>query len=362
MKQNGKIADLFAAVLELNPAERAVFLEKECGGDSSVRSEIEELLRAYEQAQSNSFLSASAIELEAKHFAGEEIDSRVGQTFGHYKILEKIGAGGMGAIYLAERDDDAFHKKVAVKIIKRGMDTDAILRRFRNERQILANLEHPNIARLLDGGTTEDGLPFLVTEFVEGLPIDKFCRTNNLSEREKIALFRTVCSAVAFAHRNLVVHRDLKPSNILVTAEGEPKLLDFGIAKLVGEAESEIATHTHLRVTTPAYASPEQTAGKAITTATDVYSLGVILHELLTGKRPLSCVSSQPSVENGGGQMTRDKGLRLKGELRNIVAQALRTEPERRYSSVAIARKYANPERNGFRHGSRRHRLQRRAA
>jgi tRNA A-37 threonylcarbamoyl transferase component Bud32 len=326
MKENGKTADLFAAALEINTGERARFLSAECGADTDLRREVEDLVNAYKIAETDGFLQSSALEIEAANFESEDADARIDQTLGRYKIVERIGSGGMGAIYLAVREDGEFQKRAAVKIIKRGMDTEAILRRFRSERQILARLEHPNIARLLDGGTTADGLPYLVMEYVEGAPIDEYCRRNNLPEREKIELFRIVCAAVAFAHRNLIVHRDLKPSNVLVTKDGEPKLLDFGIAKLLDE--TEFATQTHLRVLTPAYASPEQAAGENVTTATDVYSLGVVLHELLTGIRPFST-----GATNNEPRKTSQK---LKGELSNIVAKALRREPERRYSSIEI--------------------------
>ena len=215
--------------------------------------------------------------------------SEAGRSVGSYRILSEVGHGGMGAVYLAVRDDDEFRKRVAIKLLRRGMATDDLVRRFRNERQILASIDHPHIAKLLDGGTTEEGFPYFLMEYVEGEPIDRYCDSHGLSVGERLELFRTVCAAVHFAHQNLVVHRDLKPGNILVTADGVVKLLDFGIAKLLRpELYSDRAGATRLeeRLLTPEYASPEQARGEAITTASDVYSLGVLLYELLTGHLP----------------------------------------------------------------------------
>ena len=222
-------------------------------------------------------------------------EQMVGQRIGPYKVIREIAHGGMGAVYLAFRADDEYQKQVAIKLIKRGMDTDLIIRRFRNERQILANLDHPNIARLIDGGTTEDGLPYFIMDHVEGLPIDAYCDAHKLSIAEQLKLFRTVCSAVEYAHQHHVIHRDLKPSNILVTAEGVPKLLDFGIAKVLNpEPPFQTVESVGLRPMTPDYASPEQVRGETITPASDVYSLGVLLYELLTGHRPYRVKSRTP--------------------------------------------------------------------
>ena len=209
----------------------------------------------------------------------------VERRIGAYRVLRELGHGGMGTVYLAARADDQYQKRVAIKVV-RGLDSDQIVRHFRRERQILAALDHPNIARLLDGGTTEDGLPYFVMERVEGEAIDSFCDGRKLSVQERLRLFQGVCAAVQYAHQNLVVHRDLKPKNILVDAQGVPKLLDFGIAKLLNpEISGEAATGTVLAMT-PEYASPEQMRGQPITTATDVYSLGVVLYELLTHQVP----------------------------------------------------------------------------
>src|SRR5258706_6614658 len=231
-----------------------------------------------------------------------------------YRVLGEMGQGEMGTVYLAARADDAFQKLVAIKIIRRGLDTDDIIQRFRSERQILATLDHPNIARLLDGGSTDDGLPYFVMEHIEGKPIDVYCDERNLNIIERLKLFRGVCAAVSYAHQNLVVHRDIKPGNVVVTKEGVPRLLDFGIAKLVtpGTSQSE-NTVTGLRLLTPEYASPEQIRGETITTSSDVYSLGVLLYELLTGHRPYRLSGPNPSEVDGplcGGGAQRPRGPR----------------------------------------------------
>ncbi len=301
--------------------------------------------------------------------------SEAGRSFGSYRILNEVGHGGMGAVYLAVRDDDEFKKRVAIKLLRRGMATDDLVRRFRNERQILASIDHPNIARLLDGGTTEEGLPYFLMEYVEGEPIDRYCDGHGLSVGERLELFRTVCAAVHFAHQNLVVHRDLKPGNILVTADGVVKLLDFGIAKLLRpELYSDRAGATRLeeRLLTPDYASPEQARGETVTTASDVYSLGVLLYELLTGhlpyrlsglslhevsrvigevdpRKPSTVIGEVEERTQADGTTTKvtpelvsrtregrpDKlQRRLAGDLDAIVMKAMRKEPQRRYGSA----------------------------
>ncbi|HEX2269776.1 MAG TPA: serine/threonine-protein kinase [Pyrinomonadaceae bacterium] len=263
-----------------------------------------------------------------------------------FRILRPIGSGGMGTVYLAEHAGDGFKQLVAIKLIKRGMDTSAVLKRFLMERRILAELNHPNIARMLDGGSTEDGLPYFVMEYVEGDEIRKYANANNLGLEQRLELFRTVCSAVASAHQRLVIHRDIKPTNILVGKDGQPKLLDFGIAKLISpDWNSDEATLTQFRVLTPEYASPEQMDGSTVSTATDVYSLGVVLYELLTGCRPFSFRQTdgraiadialrteppKPSVIT----VASVEPSRLRGDLDNIILKAIRHEPERRYQSV----------------------------
>lgn len=353
-----KINELFHQTVGLQKNERAEVLASE---NDFVREEINALIASHESL--DDFIAESAV----AEF-GLEAKSLVGSRIGRYKLLEIIGAGGMGTVYLAEKD--GFEKQFAIKLIKRGMDTDAILRRFHLERQILSRLEHPNIARILDGGTTDDGLPFFVMEYVKGVPINRYCDNNGLRSKERLKLLRQVCSAVQHAHQNLIIHRDIKPSNIIVTDDGVPKLLDFGIAKLLDPQEYE-NTETQARVFTPEYASPEQLSGLPVTTATDVYSLGVVLYELLCGQRPFlsnlkshqeivnliltaepirpSLVSNYSSAENGRNNKKTNSATSntspnfknsnlnskaLRGDLDNIVLKALRKESERRYQSV----------------------------
>ncbi|MDQ3043197.1 MAG: protein kinase, partial [Acidobacteriota bacterium] len=277
-----------------------------------------------------------------------EIDSYLGKRVGIYRLQKKIGKGGMGAVYSASRVDGEFHQKVAVKLIKRGMDTDFVLNRFRHERQILASLEHPFIARLLDGGTTTDGLPYFVMDFIMGEPLIEFAVKNTLDLRGRLELFRRVCEAVHFAHRKQIVHRDLKPSNILVTANGTPKLLDFGIAKILNPDEGDetlMPTQTQMRLMTAEYAAPEQIRGEEITPATDVYSLGVLLYELLTGARPYKFTSRAPyevarviceqEVESPKAKVHSLKAEdNISEDLSNIILKSLRKKPDERYASV----------------------------
>jgi serine/threonine protein kinase len=284
-----RVCFLLAAILP--PKERKKVLAKVCNSDNNLRHEVETLIKAEEE---NHGQLAKAVESAAKNFfiGADSTPKQIGK----YRILREIGRGGMGAVYLASREDE-IKKRVAIKVIKRGMDTEDILRRFRNERQILAALDHQNIARLLDSGTTDDGLPYFVMEYIKGNPLLEYCEQNKLSTMERLKLFRQICAAVAFAHPNLVVHRDLKPSNILVTADGMPKLLDFGIAKMLNpeiSGQTLSPTATAVRLMTPEYASPEQVRGDAITTASDVYSLRVLLYELLTGHRPYQIKKHTP--------------------------------------------------------------------
>ena len=280
-----RVKALFEAAVNLEPPERASLLAKECNGNDALRREIESLLES--DSRTDGFIEQAILEIPRDLFAETPEDSLAGRQFGAYQIIREIGRGGLGAVYLAARADDEYRKEVAIKLVRRGLDTADILRRFRNERQILAQLDHPNIARLIDGGTTSEGLPYFVMDYVNGEPIGAYCDGHGLSTTERLKIFRKVCAAVTYAHQNLVIHRDLKPSNILVAAHGEPKLLDFGIAKLLGEDEEALApTMAGQRVMTPEYASPEQVRGEKITTASDVYSLGVLLYELLTGRRP----------------------------------------------------------------------------
>src|SRR5947208_14533513 len=266
-----QIEALFEQSLELPETERGKFLEKRCNGDEELRREVESLLQSH--ARAGTFIDKRSLFLSDEESEATGAAAAAGELIGAYRVLREIGRGGMGTVYLAERADQQYEKQVAIKLIKRGMDTDSVLRHFRNERQILAGFDHPNIARLFDGGTTEDGLPYFVMEYIEGLPIDEYCNQHALAIPERLKLFREVCAAVSYAHRHLVVHRDIKRSNILVTADGVPKLLDFGIAKILqtGESAPTFATMTGQRLMTPEYASPEQVRGEPVTTATDVY-------------------------------------------------------------------------------------------
>ncbi len=281
------IQDLFCKGIELDPADRASFLTRMCGRDADLRDEVADLIESHEHAPD--LLEESAAELLAGLSPTDHQESMEGRSLGPYRIDRKIASGGMGEVWLAERIDGEFEKKVAVKVIRRGLDSKEIQRQFHRERQTLARLEHANIARLLDGGTTDDGRPYLVMEYVEGKPIDAYCDEKSLSTRDRLELFREVCSAVDYAHHRLILHRDLKPTNILVTKSGEVKLLDFGVAKLL-EPETDGArnntTVPEFRFMTPEYACPEQLRSEASTIASDVYSLGVILYELLSGRRP----------------------------------------------------------------------------
>ncbi len=354
-----QVKELLAPALEMDARQRSAYLDQVCDQDSSLRRELDSLVAAAENAAPDI--------LDHGVFPGTELlppDSWVGHRVGSYKIVEKIGAGGMGEVYRAFRADDEYRQQVAVKLVRSGDRSGLIVSRFKNERQILATLDHPNIARLLDGGTTDNGLPYFIMELIEGQPIDKFCEEKGLSVQQRLELFLQVCSAVQYAHRHLIIHRDIKPGNILVTADGVPKLLDFGIAKILDSSavDNVTPTVTVFQVLTPTYASPEQIKGQNITTATDVYSLGVVLYELLTGyspyqlpaatpdelsravreaepKRPSDRCMDRVTANQGGSTSTAPENtdkLRksLQGDLDNIVLMALRKEPERRYSSI----------------------------
>ena len=366
-----QVKTIFQSALEIPTEKRAKFLDEACGQDVALRAEVQSLLDSHEEA--SQFIEEPADELGYKVLENAANQNLTGKQFGPYQIERELSRGGMGVVYLAARADKAFEKQVAIKIIKRGMDTDEIIRRFQQERQTLANLDHQYIAKLLDGGSTEDGAPFLVMEYIDGLPIDQYCDDNKLTTVQRLQLFRKVCAAVQYAHQNLIIHRDLKPGNILVTSDGKPRLLDFGIAKLLAPASSQdsiLHTQTEQRILTPEYASPEQVVGAALTTASDVYSLGVLLYRLLTGHRPYRYQTQQelidaikneepekPSIvirrtedaesQNDQGKQitpesiseTRDGSpeklrRRLSGDVDNIVLKALRKEPQRRYAFV----------------------------
>jgi serine/threonine-protein kinase len=279
--------------LALPADERKAFVEKVCAHDPILKEELSSLLQTSEAATDH--LGQMAHRLASEMQKHSSLD---GTTIGAYQIIRHLGEGGMGEVYLAARKDADFEQQVALKIIRKGHIQEDLLRRFKAERQILAHLHHPNIAQLLDGGTTKDGLPFLVMEYIEGIPIIEYCDRHKLDIRQRLELFRDVCAAVQHAHQNLVIHRDIKPSNILVTSEGHVKLLDFGIAKVLSENRLSIfETQADLQMLTPAYASPEMVSGEPITTASDLYSLGILLYELLTGIHPLKKFGSQTHLE-----------------------------------------------------------------
>ena len=364
-----QVKQILGDALERPPEARASFLTSACGGDNQLRHEVEMLLDAYEQAEAENALEGALFDrdfiqeaLDLDH-AGSRTSGQAGQRVGRYRLIEEIGRGGMGSVYRAERADGLFEQEVAVKLMRRGLEALALQRRFEQERQILARLRHEGIAHLLDGGVTDEGQPYLVMEYVNGLPITAYADRYSLSAEERIALFRDVCAAAHYAHQNLIIHRDLKPSNILVTdvgraPGGDPrvKLLDFGIARLIGDKEASDdapLTQTGVRVMTFEYAAPEQIRSEPVTTATDVYALGILLYELLTGQRPYDVSGLSPSeVERvicttmpsrpstavpqlAASAQTRAARRRLRGDLDNIVLKALRKEPDRRYASVA---------------------------
>ena len=364
-----RVEEVLEGALEQPLEARTAYLEAEVGGEPEVRRQVETLLLSEESAVH--FIERPIFSLPVRPL---ESDFEEGSRIGAYRVLRPIGQGGMGKVYLAERADETFEKKVAIKVLRRGRDSAEIVRRFRHERQILAQLDHPNIAKLLDGGTTVDGRPYFVLEYVQGVRIDHYCDGQQLSISERVRLFRKVCAAVGFAHQNLVIHRDLKPGNILVNASGEPVLLDFGIAKLLdgalsGTAEPTVLTETGSQPMTPRYASPEQIEGRPVTTASDVYSLGILLYELLTGhrtyatagvsfaelrriicetepERPSAVVGqvaerreqSQPAtpetVSSVRASDPRSLKRQLAGDLDSITLKALRKEPRHRYATV----------------------------
>jgi len=335
-----QIEEIFLDAVEISDgAERARFLREKCGTDADLLKEVENLIRQDEDA-GTSMLEPLVERSGIFAFADlGESDPAIGSRVGNYEILGEIGAGGMGAVYLATRADGIFRKRVAVKIVKRGMDTRHIRRRFRQERQILAALDHPFITPLIDGGTTADGLPFFVMEFIEGERLFDYCDREKLNLRDRLTLFLKICAAVEYAHTQKVVHRDLKPSNILIKANGTPHLLDFGIAKVLDpELHPDTLiepTATNFRMMTPEYASPEQIRGEAVTPLSDLYSLGVLLYELLTGHRPYRLQNRTP--QEIARVVCEEEVVPLSdlGDLERIILKALRKKPKERYDSVA---------------------------
>lgn len=352
-----KIRELFDKASNLNAVEREVFLNQECANELELKKEILSLLDSLENTKDFLEEASTIVEQNKNNFTDPYIDKQIG----NYLIDGEAGVGGMGIVYTGRRNDKEFEQKVAIKILKHGITSEYLLKRFQIERQTLANLQHQNIARLLDGGRTIDGLPYLVMEFIDGIPITEFCHQKKLSLEEKLKLFREVCTAVQYAHQNLIVHRDLKPGNILVTKDGIPKLLDFGIAKLIDEElvdNNEGLTRTGVWHLTPEYASPEQIKGEKITTASDIYSLGVLLYQILTGYQPYKISNNSPAVISKiiteeiiqkPSEKVKDKlrehaesnlflndkiSNQLKGDLDNIVSKAMHKDPARRYVSV----------------------------
>ncbi len=367
-KRWNQVKEIVASALERMPDERPDFLRIACGEDAELRSEVDSLLSNHDSADSLLEESpvANIFTFPAKVMVGKQI--------GSYRILGETGQGGMAVVYLAERADQEYRKRVAIKMVKPGPNHKEIIHRFRNERQTLAALDHPHIVKLLDGGTTEEGWPYLVMDFVEGIPIDQYCDNRRLAIRERLQLFRIVCQVVHYAHEHMVIHRDLKPSNILMASDGAPRLLDFGIAKLLSPEylQTAVVTTGDWPPMTPEYASPEQVRGHVVTKATDIYSLGVLLYELLTGHRPLKvgrhsrleierlvCEEEpqRPStvvrtteedssdgnpgtfitpelVSENRGSEPAELEHQLRGDLDTIVIKALRKEPERRFASA----------------------------
>jgi serine/threonine protein kinase len=340
-----RIQEIFLEATDLPPAERAAFLDRTCNDDQEVRMEVESLLCA--DATGASAVCA-AIESEVTSMVDES--SLVDARLGSYRLLKEIGRGGMGTVYLAERADGQFQKQVAVKMVRPGMDTEFILARFRRERQVLGRLDHPNIGRLLDGGTARNGTPYFVMEYIDGDRITRYCESKTLGVEQRLRLFLRVCSAVHYAHLQFVVHRDIKPGNILVDSKGQPKLLDFGICKLLyreADGDGQRTDGLGARLLTPQYASPEQVRGEPVTIASDVYSLGAVFYELMTGARPhvfpeltpqvvekVVCEQDVIAPSEAARRGNEKLAARLRGDLDTIILRAMCKEPARRYETV----------------------------
>lgn len=336
-----RIEAVFEQAIELPERERSGFLDRACGGDAELRGEVAVLL-ANAAPTSGALRDAIVAEIEMVTRSAAPA-AQIGRRFGPFRLIRLLGEGGMGAVYLAERDDAQFAQRVALKILSRSVGSPAAIARFRDERQILAALQHPSIVRLLDGGSTEDGLPYLVMEYIAGTAITEYADAQKLSVRDRVVLVRRVCAALHYAHQNLVIHRDIKPGNILVDQDGVPKILDFGIAKLLAplaDFAPEAQTRTGFALFTPEYASPEQARGDVVSTATDVYSVGGLLYVLVTGRPPhvaeggmletlrVICEIDPPRPSTIGPRRE------LVGDLDNIILKALHKDPDQRYASI----------------------------
>jgi len=366
-----KVNEIVDTALDFEEEKRETYIQEQCQDNQHLKRQVTELLKSIKQSDTENFLENTgdypqhlAREISEENIR-EESSALIGTTIGRYKLSDLIGHGGMGSVFLAERADEAYNQKVALKLMRRGMDTPTNIARFRRERQILANLDHPNIARLLDGGITEDGLPYIVMEYVEGKPILEYCDLRCLDINQRLTLFSSVCEAIQHAHNNAVIHRDLKPSNIMVSPDGEVKVLDFGIAKLLEPEDPELTlyrTRSGTRLLTISYAAPEQIENKTITTATDTYALGTLLYKLVTGVHPFDWedkdlaemeqlvrkkTPARPSdrfqklASNHKEQITSLRNMatpslfkKLKGDLDAIIMKALRKEPGARYRST----------------------------
>ena len=349
------IGELFEQALPLPAGQRTALLDGACGVDQELRREVVSLLASHNAG--GGFLQ-HRIENALALFHETSVAGTQPARVGPYRLIRELGRGGMGTVFLGERDDDEYHARVAVKLVRPGMDTEFILARFRRERQTLARLQHPHISRLLDGGTTESGLPYFVMEYIDGPWLTAFADDRRLTVDDRLRMFLDVCSAVDYAHRNFIIHRDLKPGNILVDPDGVPKLVDFGICKLL-RVDANSANDTVDTPMTPDYASPEQIRGDAVTLLSDIYSLGAVLYELLTGTLSSPVRKADAGRDRTGVAVRRSHGRaplrrtrrsrgRLKGDLDNILMRALEAEPQRRYESAAQLaedlRRYLNHE------------------
>lgn len=351
-------------VLDLSPEQRYSYIQEKCGHDQQLKNEVTQLIESIfdsegwlKELQNQKFEFYKDISNDLEQLGNSR--DFIGRQVGAYTIQQQIGQGGMGRVYLAERSDDSFEHRVAIKILRHSRATESNIQRFKREQRILAGLNHPAIARLYDGGITDEGYPYIIMEYVCGLPITEYCRTNNISIKERINLLKQVLEAVRFAHENLVIHRDLKPDNILVDENGNVKILDFGISKLLEDEDELSLTHTGARILTPKYAAPEQIKQKNITTATDLYSLGITFYELLADNQPFDLddcttyeaeqiILTQPAVNPSSKACSSERAKKIRGDLNGIALKAIRKEPEQRYRVATEFLKDLNNYLNGL--------------